>query len=276
MRTFQILLILFCFCACKKNDEIVYYGNEPFTDSTSIGYRLSDIYWNDTSLNQLATFHFKYDSISTKAWTQILIEYELSQGTFTSTYSAEYANGQLVKLKEIDNGFNIIELFYTKLEPNYTSHLTYIKFLRDFSPFALKFEYDSTKLVKVTKYELNIAGVETRVLESKNVCMELYYGMCDTSAVNYAYQKDYRINSFYNCKEIAPVFLLLSKPYQNKLDDISADLPLLFSKFLPASKLKSNFGTYELGINNEKEPNFIYFRPYRARYPEGYNFVYNK
>lgn len=271
------IILILGLISCQKNSSITETSNNnPSIDSTNIAFRVADIYWNDTSLKQEVEFHFKYDTSYLKRWNRIQIDYKLNVGTFTSYYNAEFKDGLLTKLTEPQNDFNIIELYYSQLPPYNSKQLSYIKFRRDFSPFELKFEYDSSRLIKITKYELNQAGIEQQILESKKVCIEVNYKVCDTANVDIAYQRDFRLNSFFLCKELAPVFLLLAKPYQTKLDDILPDLPLIFSKYLPASKMKPKFGTYELGLNTGKEPNFVYFRPLRARYPEGYNFVYKK
>lgn len=272
MKLNSCLFLLLILVACK-DDSYIAEGNylNPPKDSVSFGYRITDLYFFDTARAE-TQISFKLDTGLGYFWSEINIHYK--EKGLKRQYIPEYTSGRIAKLLDMSGAHENIEISYTKItSASSANFLSFIKYYREDSPFALQFVYDAKTygLNYILKRYLYPDGSIGNVIEMKTFCPNADLGSCADTATTEYFQYGSDFNSLYNCNEIIPFMLILSKPQQQTLDDILPLLPYYFSKKLAVSSVKSNKGTFEYGLN-KKEPTFLYFKPLNSTYPEGFNF----
>lgn len=235
----------------------------------NFAYRVSDLYYIDTNLNQ-TQFQFFLDTGIGYFWREIIIKYD--EPKKTKQYIPEYTDGRLTRLVDMSADLEDIDIRYTQLK-NGRRPITMILYKRKVNPIALQFVYDSdtTKIRLVIKRKINSAGDPGLAEESIEYCPNENLGACMNSNTNPHYQYSADANSLNYCSELLPFILFLSKPNFEKLDDITPFLPYLFSKYLPQAANKNRQGIYQYGLN-KKEPTFLYFKPLNSIRPEGFQF----
>lgn len=235
----------------------------------NFAYRVSDLYFFDTTLNQ-THFQFFLDTGIGYFWREIIVKYEEPQKT--KQYIPEYTDGRLTRLVDMSADLEDIDIRYTQLKDG-RRPITMILYKRKVNPVALQFVYDSdtTKIKLIHKRKINIAGDPGNVEETVEYCPNVNLGACMNSTTNPHYQYSGDANSLNYCSELLPFILFLSKPNFEKLDDITPYFPYLFSRKLPQSATKNRQGTYQYGLN-KKEPTYLDFKSLHSLRPESFQF----
>lgn len=277
MKTISILLsyisILLLLSSCSKEKSIAEaLYNNPLKDSVKFGYKISTLYYTDTNNKEVA-FNYELEIANVYSWKSIEINYE---GSNTSrNYTPEYdITGNLLALREENSALlENIEIEYIRIPPSNIRLVSALKYYRFNNPFALIFNYDSVNLKSVERRFLdreskNIGGL----IEKASFCADIDMGSCIDNSATAEYQYNQFFNNLYHSNELIPFILLLKNPQQSSLSEILPDLPLYFSRHYPSSILKSNPGTFEIGLNSDFRPTFFYFKRAKSLYIQGYNF----
>lgn len=269
---FSCLFFILCISSCSKEKgiaEILY--NNPSVDSIKFAYRIETLTYIQPNISQDQTeLSFTIDTGNLYAWSSIKISYPNGNAKI---YFPEYSLGQINKLVDQSVSQENIEIDYFQAPPNFTPLVSTIKYYRIENAFALKFYYDSAKLVGIDKLYLDRdAGTLGAVIESARFCKGFNIGECIDISSNYTYQYSQSYNNLYLSAEMLPIILCLIKPNQVNLDDISSDFPLLFSRNYPTAYNSPISGQYEYGLTGKQEPSYFYFKRLNSTYPEGYLF----
>lgn len=261
--------ILLLSCSKEKGIAETIYTNPP-KDSVKFAYRVNTIFFTDLENNEVRC-NFNLDTGTFYAWKSISVEYD-KDNSF-AIYTPEYANGNVSKW--IDNSISLenIELEYAQIPPSNNKLITTIKYFRLNNPYALRFEYDSINLAKVAMYNMDReTGVLLSLIQEESFCSSEDIGTCNKGNPSGSFVYGNIFNSLYHSNELLPFIFILKNPNQNDLSEVLPELPLYFSRHYPDGILTPFLGSHEYGINAQKEPTFIYFRPLPGNAVQGYNF----
>ncbi len=266
-----VYIVLFLLLASCKKDPYIAEGAyiNPPKDSINFAYRVSDLYYIDTNLNQ-TQFQFFLDTGIGYFWREIIIKYD--EPLKTKQYIPEYTDGRLTRLVDMSSELEDIDIWYSPIN-NGRNVIQMILFKRRVNPMALQFVYDNdtSQIRLIIKRKLSLDGNPGLAEESIEYCPNINLGACMNSKTNPHYQYSNDANSLNYCNELLPFILLLSKPKFATLSDISPFLPYIFSNKLPQSATKTREGIYQYGLN-KKEPTFLYFKSLNSLRPEGFQF----
>ena len=266
-----ILISVVSILSCSKETGIAetIYTNPP-KDSVKFAYRVNTIFFTDLESNEVRC-NFNLDTGTFYVWKSISVEYD-KDNTY-SVYTPEYTNGNISRWVENSVSLENIELEYAQIPPSYNKLISTIKYFRLNNPYAIKFEYDSINLAKVSMYNMDReTGVLLDLIQEESFCSSIDIGTCNNGNPTSSFVYGNFYNSLYHSNELLPFIFILKNPYQTDLSEVLPELPLYFSRHYPDGILTPFLGSHEYGLNAQKEPTFIYFRPLPGNAVQGYNF----